>query len=52
MAVLGTTPTALIKEGGGIYYKAISPTDLNSLFDYQLRSFLGFFLRAVGSVAL
>jgi hypothetical protein len=45
------TPLALIKEGA-IYYKAVSPTDCLELIDYQLGSFLGFFLRAVGSVAL
>ncbi len=35
----GTTPTALIKEGGAIYYKAISPTDLNSLLIISLGHF-------------
>ena len=48
----GTTPTALIKEGGGYLLQSYKSYGLKQPIDYQLRSFLGFFLRAVGSVAL
>jgi hypothetical protein len=40
------------KRSWSIDYKAVSPTDCLEFIDYQFRPLLGFFLRAVGSVAL